>query len=85
MEREIIPEQRTERVCASIDCSSDELVERSLADMLSEKLPDEGKKSLLVADEYHMLSKEHKQELMNWVMPRFSWLKVVLLGNRTDG
>lgn len=60
-------------------------MERSLGDILSEELPDEGKQSMLLADEFHMLSKEHKQELLSWIAPRLSWLRVVLLGNRTDG
>jgi hypothetical protein len=67
-----------------IDCSSDELVENSLHAFLNNHFPKE-EKSLLVADEYHMLSEQHKEELVQWVLPRLSWLKVVLLGNRSDG
>ncbi len=35
-----------------VDCSNDELVERSRASILSERFPIEGKPSLLIADEF---------------------------------
>jgi hypothetical protein len=84
---EIMPNEiRSNRPkCKRIDCSSDTLVERSLASILEEKFPNEGENSLLVADEYHMLTKEHKEELLEWVAPRLSWLKVVMLANRSIG
>jgi replication-associated recombination protein RarA len=73
------------RHCRRIDCSSDELVERALDSILEESFPVQGDMSLLVADEFHMLSKSHKNELFQWVTPRLFWLKVILLANRSDG
>lgn len=32
-----------------------------------------------------MLSKEHKSELFAWISQRLHWLKVVLIGNRSNG
>lgn len=32
-----------------------------------------------------MLSKEHKSELFAWISSRIHWLKVVLIGNRSNG
>lgn len=69
--------------CQRVDCSNDELVVKALSSILNEYFPIEGNKSLLVADEFHMLSKEHKIELIDWIMTRLHWLKVVLIGNRT--
>ena len=84
--KEIIPHETSHfRKCERIDCSNDELVERALDSILHEKFSDEGTPSLLVADEYHMLSKEHKEELLLWVSTRLHWLKVVLIGNRSNG
>jgi hypothetical protein len=71
--------------CRRIDCSNDELVERAIKSVLQEKFPQDGKKSLLVADEFHMLSKEHKEQLFYWVSQNLTWLKVVLIGNRSNG
>ncbi len=50
-----------------LDCSNDELVERAMSAILSERFPSEGENSLLVADEYHMLTEEHKNDLLNWI------------------
>ncbi len=80
-----IMEINSNRHCRRFDCSSDELVERALDSILEENFPIQGDKSLLVADEFHMLSKAHKKELFQWVAPRLFWLKVILLANRSDG
>lgn len=86
MEKEIIPqEQANNRHTVLLDCSQDEFVEKALDSVLTSLLPKEGQPSLLVADEYHMLTKEHKEELIKWVTPRLHWLKVVLIGNRSNG
>lgn len=65
-----------------VDCSSDELLERSLTHLLEESFP-HSEPGLLVADEFHMLSLSMKQELMDWVAARHSFLSVVLVANRT--
>jgi hypothetical protein len=70
--------------CGRFDCSSDELVEHSLADLLQRKFPQPGVPSLLVADEYHLLSEDHKVELLRWIETRLQWLRAVLVGNRTE-
>jgi len=69
-----------------LDCSNDELVERAMEALLEEKFPQAtSNKSVLVADEFHMLSEEHKRELFDWVTDKLSWLKVILIGNRSNG
>ena len=70
--------------CVRTDCSNDELVERAMESVLSQSFKQEVK-SLLVADEYHMLSEEHKEELFNWISNRLNWLKVVIIANRSNG
>jgi chromosomal replication initiation ATPase DnaA len=86
LEREIFQEERRRgRECERVDCSSDIFVEKAIDSVLSELFPSEGRPALLVADEYHMLSSEHKEELFRWITPRLHWLKVVLIGNRTNG
>jgi hypothetical protein len=72
------------------DCSADELVLNTLSSLLSRLIDSsnaggERKKSLLVADEYHMLNTEQKRELIDWVTPRLSWISVVMIGNRKTG
>jgi len=67
-----------------IDCSNDDLLEVSMEDVLQQKFPKQ-KKSLLVADEFHMLSKEQKKAMFKWVSDRLSWVKVVAIGNRSVG
>jgi len=71
--------RRTQR----IDCSNDELVELSLTYILNRKFPGETK-SLLVADEFHMLDVATKEELIRWCGERQHWLQVILIANRTD-
>lgn len=70
--------------CVRTDCSNDELVERAMESVLSQNFQLEVK-SLLVADEYHMLSEEHKEELFYWISNRLNWLKVVIIANRSNG
>eukprot|EP00755_Sulcionema_specki_P022566 Sspe_Gene.76834::Locus_47991_Transcript_2_5_Confidence_0.444_Length_8795::g.76834::m.76834 len=74
-----------------LDCSDACLVNETMIDYLSRTLPfgskgpSDGSRCVLCCDEYHMLrTTEQKMELMNWVRPRLSWLKVLLVGNRTD-
>jgi hypothetical protein len=43
-----------------VDCSNDELVERSMASILSERFPQEGRLSLLIADEFRILMAIHQ-------------------------
>jgi len=77
-------ERLNNRHAVQVDCSNDELVERSMASILHERFPQEGQPSLLIADEFHMLSSFHKEDLIGWVSPRLHWLKVVLVANRSD-
>ncbi len=84
LENRIIKNEKDKR-CQMLDCSNDELVERAMESFLTEAFPDERKKSLLVADEFHMLSKDHKEELIAWATKRLYWLKVILIGNRKNG
>ncbi|KAL6063483.1 CAZy families GT2 protein (Fragment), variant 3 [Balamuthia mandrillaris] len=79
-------EQKKGAFFGMIDCSNDELVERAMEDLLNEKFPEtrmDGN-SILVADEFHMLSEEHKRQLFDWFIPRLNWLKVILIGNRSN-
>eukprot|EP00667_Euglena_gracilis_P000022 EG_transcript_22 len=71
--------RRTQR----IDCSNDELVELSLTYILNRKFPGETR-SLLVADEFHMLDVPTKAELIRWCGERQHWLQVILIANRSD-
>eukprot|EP00026_Physarum_polycephalum_P000107 Phypoly_transcript_00107.p1 GENE.Phypoly_transcript_00107~~Phypoly_transcript_00107.p1 ORF type:complete len:2193 (+),score=228.94 Phypoly_transcript_00107:718-6579(+) len=81
----VMAEERiNNRHAVQVDCSNDELVERSMASILQERFPQEGQPALLIADEFHMLSSYHKEDLINWVSPRLHWLKVVLVANRSD-
>jgi hypothetical protein len=83
-EKVMANERKNKRHAVQVDCSNDELVERSMASILSERFPQEGEPSLLIADEFHMLSSFHKEDLIGWVSPRLHWLKVVLVANRSD-
>lgn len=86
LEHEILPPQRQKQVvCHRIDCSSDVLVERTLVSILEEKFPDENQFGMLVADEYHMLSPEHKEELVSWASTHIHYIKIVCIGNRFNG
>jgi hypothetical protein len=78
----IINEKQGELHAVRIDCSNDDLLEVSMEDVLQQKFPKQ-KKSLLVADEFHMLSKEQKKAMFKWVSERLSWVKVVAIGNRS--
>jgi hypothetical protein len=80
----IINEKQGELHAVRIDCSNDDLLEVSMEDVLQQKFPKQ-KKSLLVADEFHMLSKEQKKAMFKWVSERLSWVKVVAIGNRSVG
>jgi hypothetical protein len=66
-----------------IDGSSDELVNVSLLSRLMHSFP-EARPSLLVLDEYHMLSESHKDQLFKWLcaQQRLEWLRVILIANR---
>lgn len=61
------------------------MVQVALHSILNDIFPNDGRHALLVADEYHMLSREHKEELLNWVSSRLNWVQVVLIGNREIG
>lgn len=86
LEKEIEKKQKEGYYCPDkpIDCSNDEFVKRSLYSILNEMFPEQGKKSFVCFDEYHMLSREHKEELLTWVTSRLNWLQVVLIGNREN-
>jgi len=75
-----LAEKQELRTVRLLDCSTDIFVHQAMSSVLQEKFPDEGKPSLLIADDYHMLSKAHKTDLL-----MLDWLKVVLIGNRSDG
>lgn len=80
----IIARESEERRCERVDCSNDELVERAMELVLKSHFPDDSK-ALLVADEFHMLSEEHKTQLIYWIASRLSWLKVFIIANRSNG
>jgi hypothetical protein len=68
-----------------IDCSDDKLVVQSLLGSLREMMPQDVKKGLLVADEYHFLSKNHKRTLFRWISSRAGdGITVLLIANRVD-
>jgi len=67
-----------------IDCSNDELVERALVSVLEEQFPTGSiQEGILIADEFHMMSDDQKEELIAWIIPRLNWMKVFLVGNRS--
>jgi hypothetical protein len=66
------------------DCSNDELIDKAIYAALSERFPTQAPGWTLIADEFHMLSREHKEQLFVWISSRLSWLKVILIGNRAD-
>jgi len=67
-----------------IDCSNDELVERALVSVLEEEFPTGSiQEGILIADEFHMMSDDQKEELIAWIIPRLNWIKVFLVGNRS--
>lgn len=69
------------------DGSSDILVTTALAEVLQRTMTSQSMQSqkLLILDEYHMLSDEHKDELFEWVRAKLgSELRVVLIANRSD-
>jgi hypothetical protein len=68
-----------------LDCSNDELVEKAMADVLSQKIGRAGNIDLFVADEFHMLTREQKWELVTWIIPKLLTIKFVMIGNRSDG
>jgi len=70
------------------DGSSDILVTTALAEVLQRTITtqsSQGSQKLLILDEYHMLSDEHKDELFEWVRAKLGpTLRVVLIANRID-
>eukprot|EP00656_Telonema_subtile_P055937 TRINITY_DN8825_c0_g1_i1.p1 TRINITY_DN8825_c0_g1~~TRINITY_DN8825_c0_g1_i1.p1 ORF type:complete len:1950 (-),score=403.34 TRINITY_DN8825_c0_g1_i1:127-5976(-) len=67
-----------------IDCSNDELVERALISVLEEHFPTGSiQEGILIADEFHMMTDDQKEELISWVIPRLNWMKVFFVGNRS--
>ncbi|CAK0847884.1 unnamed protein product [Prorocentrum cordatum] len=69
------------------DGSSDILVTTALAEVLQRTVAAQGRRGqrLLILDEYHMLSDDHKDELFEWVRAKLGpTLRVVLIGNRID-
>lgn len=69
------------------DGSSDILVTTALAEVLQRTIQTQSSdaQKLLILDEYHMLSDEHKDELFEWVRSKLGpSLRVVLIGNRID-
>ncbi|CAJ1390507.1 unnamed protein product [Effrenium voratum] len=70
------------------DGSSDILVTTALAEVLQRTMISQStmhSQKLLILDEYHMLSDEHKDELFEWVRAKLGpELRVVLIANRSD-
>merc|ERR1719335_2142129 len=66
----------------TFDGSSDILVHHTLAELLTRAVT--SRIGMLVVDEYHMLSDEHKEELYLWLQDRLGVLRVVLIANRID-
>lgn len=57
LERKIAPyEEERQVVFVRIDCSNDELVERAMENILLDKFPRDGQKSVLVAGIFYLLS-----------------------------
>jgi len=69
------------------DGSSDILVTTALSEVLQRTIQAQNSEAqkLLILDEYHMLSDEHKDELFEWVRTKLGpSLRVVLICNRID-
>ena len=69
--------------CERMDGSDDQLVTKALQRILSDKVPAHGE-AVLVVDEYHMLNNNHRDELIEWLVPRLNRLSVVFIANRLD-
>ena len=53
------------------------LVERALVSVLEEQFPTGSiQEGILIADEFHMMSDDQKEELIAWIIPRLNWMKV---------
>ncbi|EDQ85132.1 uncharacterized protein MONBRDRAFT_38958 [Monosiga brevicollis MX1] len=74
------------REVRDFDCSSKQLVEESLASVLSSRCSGAAKELLVVADEFHMLNKAQKLELFATLAERAlsQPLRVILIGNRRE-
>jgi hypothetical protein len=83
MAHELIAEDGNRGQIHRFDCSDDRLVMQSLPSMLDRSFLDSKPNSVLIADEYHLLGPRQKTELFEWFTARLSWLKVLLIGNRT--
>ncbi len=79
-----IKEKKKKTKCHRVDCSNDELVERTMESVLSSYFPDECR-ALLVADEFHMLKEDQKAYFMRWVSSRLNWLKVFIRADGSNG
>jgi hypothetical protein len=64
------------------DGSSDVLVHSTLAELLNRAVT--ARVGMLVVDEYHMLSEDHKDELYAWLQDKLTTLRVILIANRID-
>lgn len=81
---DIINSEKSNYKCVRVDCSNDELVERAMESVLLSQFPDE-KQAILVADEFHMLSEDHKLQFVQWISSRLNWLRVFIIANRSNG
>lgn len=81
---QIIQKEQNNCKCVRVDCSNDELVEVAMEAVLSSHFTEE-KRSILVADEFHMLTEDHKTQLVQWISSRLNWLRVFIIANRSNG
>lgn len=51
----------------TFDASSDILVEHTIVEVLNKKISQHGDKTLMIIDEYHMLSDGQKDKLFGWM------------------
>jgi replication-associated recombination protein RarA len=63
----------------TFDASSDILVEHTIVEVLNKKISLHGDKTLLIIDEYHMLSDAQKDNLFSWMEDGFLFTRIALL------
>ena len=68
------------------DCSDDRLVMDALVSLLDASVAgvEDHHRTVLVADEFHMLDERKKNDFLEWVSTRLDRIKVVMIANRAD-
>lgn len=85
MEKTLIPRARELQFKDYyFDCSNSRLVEENLTSLLEEVSGGSPAKTLLVIDEYHMLSRVQKREVFDYLKSRKKTIYAIIIGNRKE-